>query len=1170
MRIEQYFLMIDYSLWEVILNDDSPPSTRIVDGVVQIVAPTTTKQRLAKKNKLKARGTLLIALLDKHQLKFNIHKDAKSFMEAIEKRFRGNKETKKVQKTLLNQQYENFSGTSSESLDQIHDRLQKLISQLEIIGETIFQEDINLKFLRSLPSEWKTHTLIWRKKADLEEQSLDDLFNNLKIYEAKVKGSSPSSQNTQNIAFVSSNNTNNINESVNAASISVLSISTASSKAKVSTLLNFDSLSDVVIYSFYASQSTSPQLDNGDLKQIDHDDLEEIDLKWQMAMLTIRARRFLKRTGRNLVGGYDWSFQADDEPTNYAVLAYASSGSSSSSRSDIEVAPCSKACSKAYATLQAYYDNLIVDFRKSQLDVLSYKIGLESVEARLVVYQKNETVFEEDIKLLKLDVMLRDNALAEHRKKFKKAKKERNDLELTLDKFQTSSKNLKNDRYKTGEGYHVVPPSYTGTFLPIWESVKKVKHPKQAFNLRTNNQKSIGHKKNWYNKACFVCGSLNHLIKDYDYYEKIGTKACVELYNEGESSKFSKDDSSHLNRNVVPTSVLTRSRLVSRNAARPVPTAVTQSTVKSTWPVKHGNPQQALKDKGGKIFGKGKIKTGKLDFDDVYFVNELKFNLFSVSQMCDKKNNVLFIDTECVVLSFDYKLPDENHVLLRVPRENNMYNVDLKNVVPSGGIKREFSVARTPQQNGVAEKKNRTLIEVARTMLANSLLPIPFWTEAVNTACYVQNKVIVSKPHNKTLYELLLGRPPCIGFMGPFGCPVTILNTLDPLGKFDGKADEGFLVGYSVNCKAFRVFNNPHNTDDDVADATFDVKENKNDVNVYANGSDKTNNKKHDEKAKRDNKGKSPVDSLIGVRDLRAEFEEFSFNSSNRVTAVSALVNAVRPNTTNSTNSFNTASSPYFRIARKSSFVDPFKYPDDTDMPELEDIVYSNDEEDVGAEADLSNLETNIPVSPILTTRVRKDHLVNQVIGDLNSAPQTRSMTTMVKEQGGLHQINDEDYHTYLPKGKRAIGSKWVFRNKKDERGIVIRNKARLVTQGHTQEEGIDYDEVFDPVARIEAIRLFLAYASFMGFMVYQMNVKSDFLYETIEEEVYVCQPTGFEDPDYPDKVYKVVKALYGSHQALKAWYKKLANFVLENSFQRGKIDQSLFIKKQKGDILLV
>nr|GFA34967.1 hypothetical protein [Tanacetum cinerariifolium] len=241
--------MTDYSLWEVILNGDSPIPTRVIDGVVHPVTPTTAEQRLARKNELKAHGTLLMALPDKNQLKFNIHKDAKTLMEAIEKRFGGNKETKKVQKNLLKQQYENFTGSSSESLNQIHDRLQKLISQLEILRESLSQEDINLKFLRSLP-------------IDLEDQSLDDLFNSLKIYEAEVKISA------------------------------VASVSAANAKVPVFALPNVDTLSDAVIYSFFASQSNSPQLDNDDLKQIDADDLEEIDLKWQIAMLTIRARRF--------------------------------------------------------------------------------------------------------------------------------------------------------------------------------------------------------------------------------------------------------------------------------------------------------------------------------------------------------------------------------------------------------------------------------------------------------------------------------------------------------------------------------------------------------------------------------------------------------------------------------------------------------------------------------------------------------------------------------------------------------------------------------------------------------------------------------------------------------------------------------------------------------------
>nr|GEZ58853.1 hypothetical protein [Tanacetum cinerariifolium] len=288
--------MTDYSLWEVILNGDSPVPTRLVEGVAQPVAPTTVEQKLARKNELKAHGTLLMALPDKYQLKFNTHKDAKSLMEAIEKCFGGNTETKKVQKTLLKQQFENFSGSTSESLDQIHDRLQKLVSQLEIHRVSLSHEDVNLKFLRSVPSEWKTHTLIWHNKTDLEDKSLDDLFNSLKIYESEVKHSFSQGSGSQNLGFVSTIQADSTNDSVSVA----VSVSAVGTKLSASTLPNVDSLSNAVIYSFFASQSLSPQLDNEDLKQIDADDLKEMGLKWQMAMLTIRARKFLQKTGRNL------------------------------------------------------------------------------------------------------------------------------------------------------------------------------------------------------------------------------------------------------------------------------------------------------------------------------------------------------------------------------------------------------------------------------------------------------------------------------------------------------------------------------------------------------------------------------------------------------------------------------------------------------------------------------------------------------------------------------------------------------------------------------------------------------------------------------------------------------------------------------------------------------
>nr|GEU62446.1 retrovirus-related Pol polyprotein from transposon TNT 1-94 [Tanacetum cinerariifolium] len=311
--------------------------------------------------------------------------------------------------------------------------------------------------------------------------------------------------------------------------------------------------------------------------------------------------------------------------------------------------------------------------------------------------------------------------------------------------------------------------------------------------------------------------------------------------------------------------------------------------------------------RGGKIFSKGKIRTGKLEFDDVYFVKELKFNLFSISQMCDKKNSVLFTDTECLVLSPKFKLPDENQVLLRVPRENNMYNANLKNIVPSGDLTCLFAKA--------------TLDEI-----------------------------LVTKPQNKTPYELLHGRTPIIGFMRPFGCPVTIINTLDSLGKFDRKVDEGFLVGYSVSSKAFRVFNsrtrivqdtlhinfienkpnvaasgpiwlfdidiltktmnyqpvttynqsNPSAGVQEQFDAEKAREENepefegrKPEYEVNVSPSSSAQSKKHDDKTKRQAKGKSHVESLTGYRNLSAEFEDFSDNSINEDNAAGTLVPAI-------------------------------------------------------------------------------------------------------------------------------------------------------------------------------------------------------------------------------------------------------------------------------------
>ncbi|GKB92985.1 putative ribonuclease H-like domain-containing protein [Tanacetum coccineum] len=455
------------------------------------------------------------------------------------------------------------------------------------------------------------------------------------------------------------------------------------------------------------------------------------------------------------------------------------------------------------------------------------------------------------------------------------------------------------------------------------------------------------------------------------------------------------------------------------------------------------------------------------------------------------------------------------------------------------GIKREFSNARTPLQNGAAERKNRTLIEAAKTMLADSLLPILFWAKAVNTACYVLNRVLVTKPHNKTPYELLIGQA----------------------GKEIIPDQEYILLPL-----------------------------------LHTSSNVPSNSKKDESSPKDDAEKKNEVKDSAKEGNMNGPEEATNTNSTNRLNIVSSLVNIVSSPVNIVSLSFTTVDLGRAKEQRNEykSLFDPL-IPDLEDTADLHDTgIFGSayDDEYVGAEADLSNLETNMSVSPIPITRIHKDHPKAQIIGEVDSAVQTRRMHK--QNEAGLisfinkqRRTNHKDFQNCLfacflsqmepkktlvdlPHGKKVIGTKWVFRNKRDQRGIVVRNKARLVAQGYRQEEGVDYDEVFAPVARIEAIRLFLAFASFMGFTVYQMDVKSAFLYGTIEEEVYVNQPPGFVDPEFPNRVYKVEKALYGLHQAPRAWYETLSTYLLENGFRRGTIDKTLFIKKIKNDILLV
>ncbi|GJW80991.1 putative ribonuclease H-like domain-containing protein [Tanacetum coccineum] len=676
--------------------------------------------------------------------------------------------------------------------------------------------------------------------------------------------------------------------------------------------------------------------------------------------------------------------------------------------------------------------------------------------------------------------------------------------------------------------------------------------------------------------------------------------------------------------------------------------------------------------------------------------------------MCDKKNSVLFTESECLILSPNFKLLDESQVVLRAPRKDGVYSLDLKNIVPSGGITCFIGNATADESKlwhrrlGHVNFKN--INKLVKGHLVRGLPSKVFVNDHTCVAC---KKGKQHKASCKAKLDRIIRKPLELLHMDLFG-PVSIesinkkrcdngkfknyvmnelcakkgikrefrvARTLQQNGKFDGKYDEGYLLGYFTSSKAFRdhalvdsgcsshmTGNKAYLSDYEDFNGGFmafgiDPKGGKI-MGKGSSGKDKGPTQEYILLPLQPRRTRIPVKDVVqdaqqqpsldkGIQDSEDVFDKEDNIRSQKmnkpfVSNDRPFVSTDRSNTPN----VSAASTSTSANADKSSFVylggeipiDASTLPNvdlpiDPNMPDLEDAsdtlpnngIFNgayDDDKDVGIVVDFNNMDNTIAVSPIPTLRIHKDHPKGQILGDPTSAVQTRgkiqkassaqqalvsyihkqdranhkdhqnclfacflsqeepkTISQALKDESWVEAMQEELLQfklqqvwilVDLPFGKKAIGTKWVFRNKRDERSIVVKNKARLVAQGHRQEEGIDYDEVFAPVARIEAIRLFLAFASYKGFLVYQMDVKSAFLYGTIEEEVYVHQPPGFVDPAHPNKVYKVVKALYGLHQAPRAWYETLSSFLLENGFRRGTIDKTLFIKKNKSDIMLV
>ncbi|GJZ35117.1 retrovirus-related pol polyprotein from transposon TNT 1-94 [Tanacetum coccineum] len=803
--------------------------------------------------------------------------DAKKLLEAVEKRFGGNAATRKTQRNLL--------------------KLQKLVSQLELLDEKLSQEDVNQKLLRSLSPEWNTHAVVWRNKADLDTMSMDDLYNNLKVYEPEFKGMSSSSSSTLNMDFVSSsnNNTSNTNEAVNTTH----RVSTASTQVNVANSTNIDNLSNAVIY-----------------------DMEEIDLRWQMAMLTTKERRFFKDTRRKLTVNGNETIGFD--------------------KSKVECYNCHKRVhfARECRALRNQDNKNKESSRKS----------LVSVEEKLEVYKANESIYLQDIKGLKFEIHIGEITVRELRKKLEIVQKEKDGIQLNIDKFEHASKSLNKliecqivDNFKKGlgyEDYNAVPPPYTRNFMPPTPDLSFIGLDKFVNEPVVENCKAMSSEESL---------RVNH-------------------------QNFAKKTYTCANKNLVPRAILMKSGLVSINTARQniSKTAVLVNTVRQVNAAHLKTTVNADRPMGKNLILLGHKASSS------YGVKEIVIMLLR-AQLVSKAFRVFNSKTRIV--------------------EENLHI--------------RFSESTL---NAVGSRSD--------------------WLFDIDTLTRTMN------------YEPIVAGTQSNGFAGT-----------------KSSHDDG---------------SKPSSDD-----------------------------------------GKNVDEDPRKESECNDQEKEDNVNITNNVNA--------------------TSTNEVYVVGGKTSIELPF----DPNIPVLKDyniFDFSRNDEDDGAMADMNNLDTTIQVSPIPTTRIHKDHPFDQVIGDLKSATQTRKMSNNLKDH----------------------------RNKKDERGIVIRNKARLVAQGYTQEEGIDYDEVFAPVARIEAIRLFLAYASFKDFIVYQMDVKSAFLYGKIEEEVYVCQPLGFEDPDFLDRVYKVEKALYGLHQAPRAWYETLSTYLLDNRFQRGKIDKTLFIKRHKGDILLV
>ncbi|GJS46935.1 putative ribonuclease H-like domain-containing protein [Tanacetum coccineum] len=1052
MEMEHYLEYIDNDVWKVIQNGNSKKRISTgKDGVVRILPPVSAAEIHVVEKERKARTILLMAIPKEHLRRFHGMDDAKEIWEAIRTRFGGNANSKKMQKAVLKQQFEAFTISSSEGLEKGYDRFQQLLSQLEAHGAEVSTEDANHKFLKSLPPAWSNLAMTMRTKPDVDTLSIDDLFNNLRVFEQELTSTLKSSASAQNVAFVSHSKSST--NKVKSSHTDAYSTCTPTSSN------NFQEREVPAGFAdekFHKKTRRRVRIDGNKPVGFDKKKLECFkchntghfareclsngtnDGKKRDSFYQDQGAGKKEQNQNCLLtmddGVVNWGeHTVEEEETNHALMAI--SLNTEIHRKDVPLKTFWKLVDSGMSSTSKVGLGYEI---KSNDGVLSYEEEMN----RTVFNCTKEDFIDKPLysRFSKTDSfkgvphpLTRDytpkpqQEIDESLYVYGKKGPQKPKISVSDDTFSENSVTTDEKVMFEPKPKEVEPSCVTHIKTPR-QPMKNQGTPKVNGNQGTSEikgknwnkmmERELGEGYSFIKKKCFVYGNLSHLIKDCDYYEKKMSREAEfkkqRVFNTVQLTAGRPNiNSVRPNINIGRTNVNSIRPNINyvRKNVNTVSSNVNTVRSKQTVPTRISNsfspdhPLKNMEDRGifdsgcsrhmtgnkdhlddfkeckggsvtfggskGYITGKGRIRVGNLDFDSVSFVKELgHFNLFSISQICDKQHKVLFTETECLVVSPDFKMPDENQILLKVPRQHNMYSFDMKTpsltkdyacliakatsdesklwhrrlghinfkhlnklvkgnlvrglpskvfrndhtcvacqkgkqhkasckaklertiTVPlhtlhmdlfgptsvksinhasyclvitddctrfswvfflfannetSGifknfirqienqlnhrvkiirsdngtefknrdmlefcgnkGIKQEYSNARTPQQNGVAERMNRTLIEAARTMLADSLLPTTFWAEAVSTACYIFNRVRVTKPQNKTPYELLFGHKPIISYIRPFGCHVTILDTLSVLGKFDGKSNEGFLVGYSLNSKAFRVYN---------------------------------------------------------------------------------------------------------------------------------------------------------------------------------------------------------------------------------------------------------------------------------------------------------------------------------------------------------------------------